>query len=176
MKRFMVFGISYFGILKTLNILLINSTNNKLIMFIGFMAMVWVYFLIFLCTLNTLKWISKCTKENVMLPIKATVNVVVWTLLFYFMPILNFVLSIAVYPMLAPFYVLLILASTYPVTCYMLSPMVDFKNMIYASQIYGVDSFNVQAYKSTFVKRLEHLYGKDFLQKIAELENKVKIR
>lgn len=176
MKRIVAFVILYLGVLTVLNILLMNSIDNSYVVVIGFIAMLWVYFLMYLCTCRVLKMIQGHLKGNHVLPLKATSNVVVWTLLFYFVPVLSLVLSIVFAPRLTPFYALLIFASTYPVTTYLLSPMIDFKNMLYALQMYGINSFRTQAYTNTFVNRVERLYGKGILNKIIERKGMPKIR
>lgn len=176
MKRIVAFLISYFGVLTILNIFLMNSIDNNYVVVIGFVAMLWSYLLLYLCSRMVIKVIREHLNGKSILPLKATSNVLLWTLLFYFMPILSLVLSIAFAPKLTPFYALLIFASTYPVTTYLLSPMIDFKNMLYAAQTYGTNSFMTQAYTNTFVNRMEKLYGKNILKKIMGRKGMLKIQ
>lgn len=154
---------SLYATLETLLGLLLTSRLSPENCIFPLLILLFSYAYIFSILLYTLKFLQQMhSKKDYTNPIKLTFLVVTSCLSFYFPLLLNFMLSLLYFRQIAPFFILLIFASIYPLTVSILLPLADLMRIILYVQQYGTNSFLFQYHCAKFVKATRKLYGKSF--------------
>jgi len=163
MTKYAAFWIIY-SITETILSIILTSHLSPANAIFPMLVLFYCYSCLFFILFKTLNFINDKTynKDSYTKPIKLTFAVFTSCLSFYAPLLFNFMLSNLYFSQLAPFFILLMFASVYPLTISVLSPLVDLIRIILYTQQYGAYSFEAKYHREKFLNNMNKLYGKAF--------------